>query len=233
MTPLSQQANGDHKRDWEAGLKIAVNGTADRILGSEKSNANKRKKANYNGYAKNVSVKPIYGRSEPASLTHLKGDQEGDPAGWKDNWDIKTIRQLLESEKGVPRQLVCTATVKNNGGSETQHSKTIENDISYGDLTKYDLTGAPRKKVVIGNLITNITARDAAIAKLESEIVGLSQTGKASAVLDRLLERKSLSSYNAVFGMTKEQLYEKNPTKKFTFGSYQGSNKTALSNTGS
>ncbi len=228
LTPLSQQANGDHKRDWENDLKTAVNGTPDRIIGSESSNASKRKKANYNGYAKNVSVKPIYGRSEPASLTQLKSDKEGDPSGWKSEWDIKTIRQLLESEKGVPKQLVCTATIKMNNGSEKQHSKTIANDIAYGDLTKYDLTGSPRKPVVIGDLIKESKTRVSAINTLISEINGLN--GNAETVLDRLLEGKSLSSYEAVFGVTKEALHEKNPGKKFTFGSYQGSHKTALKN---
>jgi hypothetical protein len=229
LTPLSQQANGDHKRDWENDLKIAVNGTASRILGSEKSNAATRKQQNYNGFARNVSIKAVYGRSEPTSLTQLKSDQDVDPPGWKDEWNITTIRRLLEAERGVPKRLICTATIKKHEQAETQHSKTIENDIGYGDLSKYSLNGAPRRKVVIGDLIKDSTTRQGAISTLESQISGLAQTGKAATVLDRLLEGKSLSSYQSVFGMTKEQLHEKNASKKFTFGKYSGANKTALS----
>lgn len=222
LTPLSQDANGLHKVNWENTVKTVVNGFPDRIVGTSK----KPKKT---GYAKNVSIKAMYGRSEPESLRILKADTDKEPDDWQSHWDIKQVTELLESEKHVPTKLICTAIISNDmkGTNEQSFSKTIPNDIQHGVLKHYNLDGKARKRLVVGDLITGATNRNDAIAKLKAGF-SLRNESYYTTILDRLLDKKELSSYSSVFGMSKMDLYADNPTTKFVFGTYKGSNEAQL-----
>lgn len=220
LTPLSQDTNGQHKRLWENDLKTAVNGSSARMVGRSDSGPSAA------GYAKNVSVMAVYGRSEPASLQTLKGDDDNMPAGWKDEWDIQKVIDVLEAEKGVPRQLVCTSTIKMRTGNERAHNRTIQNDIQHGSLGSYSFSAQSKERIKFADIISNASNRQTALSALQ-RYRGIGRV-RAENILNKALAGGRISNFKNAYGVTKKELERRNPGKTFQSGSYSGSNRAVL-----
>lgn len=151
LTPLNRDANKTHQLEFEDSVKIAVNGTKSR--GVDTASLAKQ------GYMKGFSVTANYGRSEPASLTHLK-TKDDLPPDFNPDWDIQTVKDLLEAEKMVPNSLTCNVTIKNKDDATEQKKPTVvvDNNINHGVLSYYQLGIKPKTAVKLSDLI-NLSAK--------------------------------------------------------------------------
>ncbi len=210
LTPITGAANSDHKVNFEKIPKIAVNGTDARITKSPKTPI---------GAMEDFRCVATYGRSLPPAHAVLSDmESETYPAGWKDEWDAKTVIRILEAEQFVPNTIECSVRYKNKLADPWKtHGYTVKNDISYGDLNKYQLVASPKVTFEFAKEIdwSKSDFRQAMAKVMKLELIG---EKRAKAIYDRFIDKGSIHSFKAVTGITLKALSSRNERYSFKLG---------------
>lgn len=212
LTPLTVQANADHKTDFENPVKRAVNGTTAR--GANPGEAK--------GHVRDFSVRAVYGRSLPSSYNVLVNEDTDDlPAGMSEEVDPFKMARVLRAEQYVPVQLVCQAEVKYEEGKEERLNETIDNNIQYGQLSNYKLDASPRQDYVLANHIDfNAETGQEAIQEL-TQLNGIG-TVRAQRIYDGFKESGRIYDYKKQIGITKKTIEKNNPGYRIISGTFNG-----------
>jgi hypothetical protein len=197
LTPLTQQANSDHKTQFENPVKLAVNNATSGY-------ANKP-----HGYAKNFIVKAMYNREINAGLiSQLENeDVENEQIpNMPDNTDPIMLAKILRAEQFVPKGLECSVVIGEKEGNkppkERTLSKPIDNEINHGDLSKYQLSPEPRTAFDLKEKISG--GREASIKHLMTlKLIG---RVKAEKLHDKMVESGSVPNFISLIGITKKKL---------------------------
>ena len=142
LTPLTKQANSDHKTTFENPAKMTVH---DKTSGyaSEKV-----------GHVKHFMVRAHYGRALPGILATIENHNTDDPIpGLPENTSISDLTALLEAEQYVPTHLDCEAELYDKNNNKRSLNVTVNNDISYGELSQYSLNPEPKQRFVLADHI--------------------------------------------------------------------------------
>jgi len=212
LTPITNKANSDHKVSFENTVKLAVNATISPI---------KTDSLPPNGLMKGFSVTASYGRAEPPALTHLKDDSNDDlPAGANPSWDAEELIKILEAEKYVPLKLNCTATIQQKGSTKDESvTHTVDNDISYGDLSKYQLGLRPKQPVTLASFVKDSAKGNKKL--MEDSFKDIKGIGpKRAELIYAAFEAKGkITNGKADIGIGLAALNRMNPDKIITSGS--------------
>jgi phage-related protein len=199
LTPLTQQANSDHKNNFENPVKMAVNGKTSGYSATKL------------GYLKNFEVIANYGRSAASGTISLLRDTETDdlPGGMPDNTDPFDLADVLEAEQFVPVTLGCTAIISDGGSSnERTVSYTVNNDIQYGNLSHYSLNPEPRSTYVLADKVTEGDPEGSANRLQELEMIG---PRRAENIYNTIVDYGRIPSFKRDIGITKKALERHNP----------------------
>ncbi|MBN1301247.1 MAG: DUF4157 domain-containing protein [Melioribacteraceae bacterium] len=205
LTPLSQQANSDHKTEFENPVKLAINDMT-------KGYASETK-----GKAENFSVKADYGREIPASLKLLEDtstDELPDGVGDKDPF---LLAKVMRSEQYVPYSLDCRADIEDKAGNKKSLNKTIPVEIQYGEPENYQLTATYKEKFILAEKAKGKTRKEAVSSYLAIKGLNEEMAGK---IYDKLVSSKRIYNYLSLIGTTKKALEAQNPDKKIISGEY-------------
>ena len=193
LTPLTVQANADHKTDFENEVKRAVNGTEARLSSSPDSKF---------GSVQNFSVIANYGRSLPPAYNLLVNTETDElPTGLNPEDDPLDVAAVLRAEQYVPIQLVCHAELTFLGQSQVSTiDKTIQNDIQYGNLGQYSLTPTPKRDFYLSQ-------------KSLQELQTLNMIGpvRAQKIVDIFSGGGRITNYATQIGITKKAIESANP----------------------
>ncbi len=217
LTPISSQANSDHKNNFENPVKLAVyGGTGEVASGSMKAK----------GLMKGFSVAANYGRAVPLALAHLQADPDDLPTGADPLWDAGDLKKILEAEKFVPTELVCRATVKEeNATAEKNVVYTVDNEISYGDMSNYQLGLQPTVPVVLADIVSkNAGAKTPKEMAQAFKAEGLKAIGEARAqsIYEAFKKKGAVTNGKADLGIGLLALNDLNKGKKITSGTFSG-----------
>lgn len=193
LTPLFQDANGQHERKFESKVKDEVNG------GKQ---------------IRNFRVVAIYGRSASGFIASLRDvDDDSLPPGLDPSYDPLLVADLLEAETFVPTSLDCSAEVLDNSGGVVQRiNEPIVNDINYGQMSSYSLTATPRTDFSLSEQVNNAPNKRAAINNLKVlNGVGDVIAGK---IYDRVKDGRAITNYLRQIRISKKRLERLNPTKR-------------------
>lgn len=199
LTPLFQNANGDHERRFESRVKDHVEGGK---------------------YVSNFSVEAIYGRSISPWVAKIQDPNDDDwPNGLDASENLDRIGEILEAEVSVPTQLTCNAELVNTDGSTSPVPATIPNDISYptsisSSFADYKTGTSPRTPF---NLTTTVrgTADDAAAIRALKSLSGVGDT-IAGYILNRVKNNQRITNYYEQIGISKKVLERRNPRLRIT-----------------
>lgn len=212
LTPLTVQANADHKTEFENPVKQAVNGTTARGANPDETK----------GHVRDFSVRAEYGRTLPSSYhTLVNEDTDEVPSGMPEDVSPFKIARVIRAEQYVPTRLICKAEVKYRGGQEEQLNETITNDIQYGQLSSYSLNASPRQDYVLADHIDfNADSKQKAV----EDLMQLNGIGPARAIriYDGLKESGRIYDYKKQIGITKKTIEKNNPGYRITGGTYSG-----------
>lgn len=206
LTPLSQQANSDHKTKFENPVKMAVQG---------KTSGYSSKTL---GTAENFSVKANYGRQLLPAVRLLEDtttDNLPDGVGDKDPF---LLAKVLRAEQFVPLSLDCRANLKDeNGNDKGSLNEPVDINIQYGELEQYQLTEAYKTKFVLAEKANNKTREEAISSYISLKGIDTTMAGK---IYDKLVESNQIYNYKSLIGVTKKALEAQNSDKKISSGVY-------------
>ncbi|MDZ7695031.1 MAG: hypothetical protein U5K69_28590 [Balneolaceae bacterium] len=210
LTPLTVQANADHKTEFENPVKQAVNGTTARGANPDETK----------GHVQDFTVRAEYGRMLPSSYhTLVNEDTDEVPTGMPEEVSPFKIARVLKAEQYVPTRLVCKAEVKYQGGKEEQLNETIANNIQYGQLSSYSLNASSRQDYVLADHINfNADSKQIAVEDL-TKLIGIGPA-RAMRIYDGLKESGRIYDYKKQIGITKKTIEKNNPRLKITGGIY-------------
>ncbi len=210
LTPLTQQANADHKSIFENPVKKAVNGTISKV-----SNP---KGLETKGHVRNFRVRAKYGRSLPSSHSILVNEDTDElPGGMPEEVDPFTMASVLEAEQHVPTQLECQAEVRDEEGNTETLNENIVNNINYGQLSHYSLNPRPRQEYVLADHIDfDANSKQEAVQQL-LELNGIGPA-RAERIYDGLMESGTIYNYKKQIGITKKTIEKNNPDLKIKGG---------------
>ena len=200
LTPLFQNANGDHERRFESRVKDHV---------EDGKNVS------------NFSVEAIYGRTISPWVAKIQDPNDDDwPTGLDASENLDRIGEILQAEVSVPTQLTCSAELVNTDGSTTPVPETtIPNDISYptsvsSSFADYKTGASPRSPF---NLTTTVrgAADDAAAIRALKSLNGVGDT-IAGYILERVKNNQRITNYYDQIGISKKTLERRNPTLRIT-----------------
>jgi hypothetical protein len=192
LTPLFQNANANHERQFESLVKEHVN--------DDKKQAS------------NFSVRAIYGRSISPWVAKIRDPNDDTwPTGLDRNENLGQIANILESELMVPTSLECSADLIQDDGSIVPIRVPISNDISYGQLSQYKTEGIAKTEFNLTSIVNNSSENSDAISALTA-LNGINST-IASNIIERIQSGKRITNYLAQIGITKKSLELQNPTK--------------------
>lgn len=192
LTPLFQNANANHERQFESLVKEHVN--------DDKKQAS------------NFSVRAIYGRSISPWVAKIRDPNDDTwPTGLDRNESLGQIANILESELMVPTSLECSADLIQDDGSIVPIRVPISNDISYGQLSQYKTEGIAKTEFNLTSIVNNSSENSDAISALTA-LNGIDST-IASKIIERIQSGKRITNYLAQIGITKKSLELQNPTK--------------------
>jgi hypothetical protein len=198
LSPLTQQANSDHKNNFENPVKLAVNGQT-----SGYSNVKL-------GYLKDFLVVANYGRS-PASgiINQLRNlDTDDPPAGMRDNTDPFDLADVLEAEQYVPLTLGCTSIIAESGSAnERTITYTVNNNIQYGNLGQYALVPEPKSDFILADKVTNGDKEGSMNRLQELNLVG---PQRAENIYNTILEYQRIPNFKRDIGISKKALERNN-----------------------
>jgi hypothetical protein len=193
LTPLFQNANGDHERRFESHVKDHV----------EDGNS-----------VSNFSVEAVYGRTPSPWIAKIQDPNDDDwPNGLDTSEDRDLIGEILQAEVFVPTQLTCSAELVNTDGTTRAVPATIPNDISYptsvsSSFADYKTGAAPRTPF---NLTTTVrsAADDAAAIRALKTLNGVGDT-IAGYILARIKNNQRITNYYDQIGISKKTLERRN-----------------------
>lgn len=220
LTPLTQKANGDHKRDFENAVKQAVNGKLSGLPG-EPSDL---------GWMVNFRVVANYTRTVDESLVNRLLNTDDD-VGLDDNADRAEVAKILRAEQNVPSSLDCSVDLYNKDGTAIAPAGTvpIENDISYGQLNQYQLSASSRTRYVLADNFDFISAssenaseqdirsRKVAATLALQQLNGIDES-KAIAIYNAFARSGRINNYVRDIGISKQELEAANPRLRITGG---------------
>jgi hypothetical protein len=199
LTPLSQQANSDHKNNFENPVKLAVNGQTSGYSSVKL------------GYLKDFSVVANYGRSPASGVIGILRDTETDdlPAGMPDNTDPFDLADVLDAEPYVPVSLSCTSIIADQGSSnERTVSYTVNNDIQYGNLTHYSLVPEPKSDFVLAERVTE-GDKPGSMNRLQA--LNLVGPQRAESIYNTIVQYGRIPNFKRDIGISKKALERNNP----------------------
>jgi hypothetical protein len=194
LTPLFQNVNANHESRFESTLKTA--------LASDKT-------------IEKFSVQAVYGRSASPYISSLR-DMNDDtlPAGFNPAHDPEVVANLLEAELKVPTRLINVAEIVDQNGARTALSVPLANDISYANLSSYNLDGRPRVDFSFTEQVTAAGGnnRDQALANLMVlNGVGPRIAGK---IVDRVESGRRITNFYRQISISRKYLQKLNPDKR-------------------
>jgi hypothetical protein len=216
LAPISEEANANHKTNFENPVKKAVNGT-------ESGNSTVE-----HGYMKGFSVVASYGRQEPSLLTDLKNRKASDadnyPDGYKSHWVLSKVIEVLEAEKFTPLNFSCNATIKEKSGTEHNINVPIQNEIHYGTLSEYDLDGIPTQPLSIAEDIIKKNNVINSESDLLNAFQGINLIGiaRAKKIFKAFQTTQTVSNGKSQIGIGLLALNENNTGKLIKWGTYSG-----------
>lgn len=191
LTPLFQNANAAHERNFESIAKTHVN-------------ENKKQ-------ATNFQVRAIYGRSLSPFVAQIRDlDNDNWPTGLHADEDQNQIANILEAEMMVPTSLECSIGLIQEDGSTREVSVPISNEINYGQLAHYRTDGVARVDFNLTSTVKNASNNPAAISALRT----LNGVGPiiAEKIRARVENEQRITNYQTQIGITKKRLERLNPT---------------------
>jgi len=192
LTPLFQNANGEHERSFENKAKNHVN--------DDKKQAS------------SFTVRAIYGRSISPWVNKIRDpEDETKPTGLHDSENLVQIANILEAEMMVPTSLECSVDLVKDDGSVQSESIPISNDISYGQLGHYRTDGIARTDFNLTTIVKNagIDNEAASISALRVlHGVGPVIAGK---IYQKVKDESTITNYLDQIGITKKRLELLNP----------------------
>lgn len=199
LTPLFQNANGDHEKRFESHVKDHV---------ESGKNVN------------NFSVQAIYGRTISPWVAKIQDPNDDDwPNGLDPSEDRDKIGEILQAEVSVPTKLTCSAELVNTDGSTRSVPATIPNDISYptsvsSSFADYKTGASPRTPF---NLTTTVrgAANDAAAIRALKSLNGVGDT-IAGYILERVKTNQRITNYYDQIGISKKTLERRNLRLRIT-----------------
>jgi len=213
LTPITVQANSDHKTDFENKVKTAVNGSPKRGLNPEKPK----------GHVRDFSVRAEYGRSLPESYKILVNEETDEiPAGMPEKADPFEMARVLKAEQYVPTKLDCFARIRKEGQDKEKELKvTVNNTIQYGQLSQYSLNPTPKEDFILADHINfNADTKQEAVKEL-TKLNGIGPA-RAKRIYDGLKESGRIFNFKKQIGITKKTIEKNNPTLRITGGNYNG-----------
>jgi hypothetical protein len=196
LTPITQQANSDHKNKFENPLKLAVNNTTSGYA-TKKS-----------GFVRNFSVQAMFNREIDTGLINKLEDRNTETEqvpGFPENTDPFVLAKILRAEQFVSESLQCSATIGEiqKGGviREKVSEVTIVNEINHGVLSNYLLIAKPRT-------IFDLKERfSEGFEKSVDHLMKLVNDRKKAEALHRKLDDIGyIPNFKSVTGMTKKEL---------------------------
>ena len=212
LTPINRDANKAHQLNFEDAIKTSVTGSAARGVATDSGPRF--------GYMKSFSVTVVVGRGVPDSLKILRGETDkeaSDIPGWQSGYDIQEVADLLNAERFVPTALRCNAVVKGTSGAERGVSCSVTNDISYGDLTKYQLGVRPKTPVVLANLFNENANNDNERAAPFMALTGIGKV-RALNIFDALMNKGRITNGAVDIGLLITTINRLNPGKLISSG---------------
>ncbi len=205
LTPLTQTANGDHKRQFENPVKQAVNG---KLEGYSPSTL---------GHMKQFQVQAVYGRTPDENLIEKLLETDDAIPGLDDSADRADVAKVLRAERFVPTQLNCSAEITEQGGSPRQLNVPITNNISYGQMSQYSMSASSRSRYVLAEKIdfSKSDVNDATAEVRKLELIG---AGRAQKMYTAFMTRGRIQSYVGDIGVGKQALERNNPRYRFVGG---------------
>ena len=209
LTPITVQANSDHKNDFENPVKTAVNGSPKRGLNPKKPK----------GYLRDFSVRAVFGRSLPSSYnTLVNEDTDERPAGMPEDADPFEMARVLKAEQFVPLKLDCFAKIKGENEKDERKLKIIvDNDIQYGELSNYSLNPTPKEDYVLAK---HAKTKKQAVQDL-TELKGVGPI-RAVNIYTGLKESGRIFNYRKQIGITKKTIEKNNPRYRIKSGTFNG-----------
>ncbi|MCF0039784.1 eCIS core domain-containing protein [Dyadobacter fanqingshengii] len=199
LTPLFQNANGDHERGFESHVKDHI-----------ESGKN----------VSNFSVEAIYGRSISPWVAKIQDPNDDDwPTGLDSSENLDKIGAILQAEVSVPTRLSCFAELVNTDGSTRSVPAPIANDISYptsisSSFADYK-TGASPKTAFNLTTTVNSAADDAAAIRSLKSLNGVGDT-IAGYIVERIKNNQRITNYYDQIGISKKTLERRNPGLRIT-----------------
>ncbi|PZX49867.1 eCIS core domain-containing protein [Algoriphagus chordae] len=193
LTPLFQNANADHERNFENLVKTHVNDDKEQ--------------------ASNFSVRAIYGRTISPWVDQIRDpNDDTQPTGLHANEDLNQIANILEAEMMVPTRLECSIDLVQEDGTIRNERTPIPNDISYGQLAHYRTDGIAKTDFNLTSTVVNAGNDSAAISALRVlNGVGPVIAGK---IVERVNNNQRITNYLNQIGITKKRLEMLNPTTR-------------------